>query len=45
VAISADGAAAVEFCTSDEAMEYTVIIEGFTSGGTRLQYTAPLQVN
>lgn len=45
VATSADGAAAVEFCTSDESMEYTVIIEGLTSGGTRLQYTAPLQVN
>lgn len=44
VVTSADGSAAVEFYTSDEAMEYTVIIEGFTSGGIRLHYTAPLQV-
>lgn len=41
---SADGSAAVEFYTSDEAMEYTIIIEGFTSEGIRLHYTAPLQV-
>lgn len=44
VVTSANSSAAVEFYTSDDEMEYTVIIEGFTSEGTRLHYTAPLQV-
>jgi hypothetical protein len=44
VVTSANSPAAVEFYTSDDEMEYTVIIEGFTSEGTRLHYTAPLQV-
>ena len=44
VVTSADGSAAIEFYTSDEEMEYTVIIEGFTSEGIRLHYTTPLQV-
>ncbi len=45
VATSADGSTAVEFYTSDEKTEYTIIIEGFTSEGISLHYTAPLQVN
>jgi len=45
VVTSESGSAFAEFYTSDEKMEYTVIIDGFTSDGIRLHYTAPLLVN
>ncbi len=44
VITSSDGTAAIEFYTSDEEMEYTVTIEGFTSAGTKLFYSTPLSV-
>jgi hypothetical protein len=40
-----NGSASVEFYTSDEAMEYLVNIDGVTSDGARIHYSAPLVVN
>jgi len=40
-----DGVAEIEFYTSDEGMEYLIIVEGFTSGGKKVYNTFPLSVN
>ncbi|MCJ7449262.1 MAG: hypothetical protein MUO72_16425 [Bacteroidales bacterium] len=44
VITSESGTASIEFFTSDEGMEYIIIVEGFTSGGQRVYYTTPLIV-
>jgi hypothetical protein len=40
-----DGTATVEFFTSDEATEYLITVNGLTSDGRKILFTAPLTVN
>lgn len=44
VITSENGTSSIEFFTSDERMEYLIIIEGFTSEGQRVYNTTPLIV-
>lgn len=42
---SEDGTASVDFFTSDEAGEYLISVDGLTSDGRKIHFTAPLTVN
>lgn len=43
--IAEDGSSSVEFYTSDEAMDYLLTIDGVTSDGAPIHFSAPLVVN
>lgn len=43
--IAEEGSASVEFYTSDEAMDYLLTIDGVTSDGAPIHFSAPLVVN